>query len=203
MSNNIYNHFGYLFIMHMYIFICHEMYCLLYIFVHYKSDLGGIYELYTASNGFVYVLQQLFPQVSLAAAIARRGGVVRQCLFWLLVLSLKHLRRVGVTGLFRGAVTVAEQLRSEELVEHPPIGDRVVAGGHVGRVHRRLLRGVPGRLVGLEAAAPLGNVGGRLGALQLRKLLQEGRLLAGQEVMVLQLRLAVVVELLAAVPRRR
>jgi len=71
-----------------------------------------------------------------------------------------------------------------------------------------LLGGVPSGLVGgleLEAAAALGggNVGGRrLGALhQLRKLLQEG-VLAGQKVMVLQLRLAVVELLLTAAVHR-
>lgn len=52
MSNNLYNHFGYLFIMHRYIFMSHDMYCLLYMFVHYKSDLGGIYELYAGSCTF-------------------------------------------------------------------------------------------------------------------------------------------------------
>jgi hypothetical protein len=125
----------------------------------------------------------------------------------LLVLSLKCLRRVGVTSLFRRAIAVAEELRRDELVEHSPVGDRVVV--HVGCLcHGRLLRrgGVPRSLVGgLEAAAALIDEGGRrrLGALhQLRELLQQGLLARLQKVMVLQLRLAVV-ELLAAVQQRR
>jgi hypothetical protein len=49
--------------------------------------------------------------------VHKRGCVV-QCFFRLLVLSLKCLRRVGVTSLFCRAVAVVEELRRDELVEH-------------------------------------------------------------------------------------
>uniref|UniRef100_A0A0A8ZQH0 Uncharacterized protein n=1 Tax=Arundo donax TaxID=35708 RepID=A0A0A8ZQH0_ARUDO len=60
-------------------------------------------------------LLKLFPQVSLTSARSRRGSII-QGLFLLVALGLKHLRRIGVTGLFRCALAVAEQLRRDELV---------------------------------------------------------------------------------------